>query len=147
MTTVAYKDGIIAADRLVTDRNLRCGLVDKLYTCPDGSVLGVAGALSSVMPFVDWIRGGSTESERPNLQDDEFEAIRVFPGRKVWWYGHNCRPVTMEISPEGMAIGSGFKVAMAVMHVGGSAIAAVQCAIDLDVSTGGGPDWLGVEAI
>lgn len=57
MTTIAYRDGVMAADTLTTWGNSRDGYVSKI--AKRGSVLAAgSGSMAHVQRFLDWFRTG-----------------------------------------------------------------------------------------
>jgi hypothetical protein len=124
MTTIAYRNGILAADSRVTvsseaggDRTFQCEkLFRKMIPGPDGTVeeviFATAGDSTSGMVFVDWYGSGH---EAPVTQ----------------W----CRG--MQIKDEFYAIGSGCKLALGAMEMGAGALKAVEIAGRRDPYTAG----------
>lgn len=133
MTIVVYRDGVMAADSLVTDHDLRCGAVRKIQKI-NGCLVGAAGGLAEVQMFFAWY-AARAGTDRPVLTDDNFEGLVVMPGGQVNWYGHGLLPTRLDAPYH--AIGSGFKVAMGALWMGASAERAVECAIALNIRCGG----------
>lgn len=57
MTTIAYRDGMLAADSLFTDDNQRDSYGAKVFRI-GGLLVGFAGSLALGLRFRDWVRGG-----------------------------------------------------------------------------------------
>lgn len=140
MTTIAVRDGIIAADSRTTvqteeggSRVFRC---EKLYRCFEGTpkeaILGTAGESSSSLVFVDWYRSETRPVEvidRLINGEADFTVIALtreglFEFDK-WGRGE-------KILDKFYAIGSGAKGAMCAMHMGASAEQAVRIACKVD---------------
>lgn len=80
MTTVAYRDGVLAADTLTTSgQSHRAGSVVKAFRV-GGLLVAWAGALPKGQGFVDWLRCGAV-GEPPDLGADSgaAEALIVMP--------------------------------------------------------------------
>lgn len=138
MTTCTFREGVLAADSLVTDRGLRVGMTaDKAWREKDGSLVACCGCLGSVAAFKNWFGNGRNDGDdicKPQL-DECFEALHISPKGEVTWYGHNLLGVTLE--SEFYAIGSGTEIAMGAMAMGASAEKAVEVAREFDTKTGG----------
>ncbi len=129
MTTIAFRDGVMAADSLATDD--ACGLyLCKLVRLPRGDMAGGCGDLNEVVLALAWLEGGAkgdapaipsasilfTKSGVPHL------ACAGWPG--IALKGH-------------AAIGSGAQGALVAMRLGKSAADAVKAVADIDRATGG----------
>lgn len=130
MTTIAYRDGVVAADTLITANGMRAGEMAKIMR--RGRLLvGFAGASRNFEAFRNWLSAGmpgSFKSEGGNV----FILAPGFPPI-VWGDGDTPWRETAET----WALGSGEAAAMGAMQVGASAERAVQAAIALDVNCGG----------
>lgn len=127
MTTIAYRDGIIAADtRLVIgETKLYCRKIHQI----DELVLAIAGRTNSEGEVIEYYRG---ESKKKPGSLKQFEAFKVEDGEILWANGDlYWQPLPHSY----YALGSGWQVAMAGMILGLSAVEAVQLAADLDINT------------
>lgn len=135
MTTIAYRDGVLAADTLVTENGRRVGHVQKIGKF--GSVLwGVTGCLLHQVAFHDWLRGG-LQGEPPGMKTPEgatSTVIVIADGRLLTFDEHGYDHMPM---PDYHAIGSGAALALGAMSAGASAYRAVEAAMKLDVHSGG----------
>jgi len=131
MTTIVYRDGILAADSLITNLDLRVAQSRKIFSC-DRGIGGAVGRLVSAHLFNVWIQANAPDN--PPKADDA-EGIFVHPdGTTYLWEG------TEQLIPiEGpfFAFGSGFQLAMGAMECGASAVDAVAVAIKYDSGSGG----------
>lgn len=134
MTTVAYRDGILAGDSLMVDRGVRCGHFEKVRRVGD-LLVGMAGAACWMGPFLRWVGSEFSPESLPRIVDDNFEALIITPDGRVDWFGQTLVPVRM--FGDFTAIGSGFPVAMGAMSAGASAVRALEIACELDTMTGG----------
>jgi ATP-dependent HslUV protease subunit HslV len=132
MTTIAYRDGVMAADSKATYDGSFQGLVTKVFRSPKGDLLGVSGDLA-LMPIIrDWAKKGCPKPV-PNTGDDN----------SVLWVKPNGTALVVEggtaceIEGPFFAIGSGHAFAKGAMGAGCDAETAVAVAITLDNSSGG----------
>jgi len=142
MTTIAYRDGVLAADTLL---NAIAGhdRVTKLKR-RGNAVYGVAGVLVDCEALADWYFGPRNAPPKYFLIGDErpsAQIIVIHDDGKVYssgWGGH-----AVEVTSY-VAIGSGSEYAVGAMYMGADAIHAVQAAMRHDTDTGGEIDWAGV---
>lgn len=133
MTTIAYRDGVMAADTASWDSNgVYFGRLRKLTRLDDGRVLGGCGSASMVLRVVNWLNGGGDkpvpDDEKPA---DRFQAIIAAPSGLVVYVDPSLTEI--ECHPgEFTAIGSGREVALGAMAVGASAADAVRAATEFD---------------
>lgn len=161
MTTITYRNGILAADSMETHESegggsryhVRCGkLFRKHVTDPrDGSeyevIMGMAGGSYEAHVFYDWYPGirwlENSNVEKPDLpsqfdySEPDFQVMIVEPdeaGNPVLYEADcNCRPVKQD--HEYWAVGSGCKAALAAMYLDYSAMEAVEIAAEVDTYT------------
>jgi 20S proteasome alpha/beta subunit len=133
MTTVTYRDGILAADS-------RCSIsgwkqsyyYTKMRMISDGSICAITGEISPASALIDWIERGGT-GNRPNLGDNS-RVIRMMKNRRLTIYEGEG---SFEIECEFTAFGSGAPPALAAMYMGADARKAVEIAAMVDDGTGG----------
>ncbi|MBB1614517.1 proteasome subunit beta [Pseudomonas sp. UMC65] len=133
MTTIAYKDGVIAcdsrqtrADAIVSDDCLKCQVVD-------GVSFFLAGAVCDEKALIAAYFG------TPSSAPVECSGYVVDDG-KLLMVGHDDRTGIWKqeldpLNPD--AIGSGSAYALAAMDMGASAEEAVRAAMRRDIYTGG----------
>ncbi|MGP0016862.1 proteasome subunit beta [Pseudomonas sp.] len=133
MTTIAYKDGVIAydgrqtrSDRIVSDTAPKCQVVDGVSFFLSGAVCDEKALISAYF---------GTLSPAP-VECSGF----VVDGGKLMMVGHDDKTgiwkQELELSnPD--AIGSGAAYALAAMDMGASAEEAVRAAMKRDIYTGG----------
>lgn len=131
MTTIAVKDGVIAADSLVSAGGVKLGERSKIIK-HNATILATAGEMQYAEVVSDWVRGGMKE-RRPHV-GETFVAILIKQGR-VFFMDTNLCPY--EIEAPFHAIGSGREFALGAMAAGASAEQAVAIAAQLDTNTGG----------
>jgi ATP-dependent protease HslVU (ClpYQ) peptidase subunit len=141
MTTLAIRDGIIAADSratvssVIVPEAIRKLIVSQRH----GVVYGVCGALADAL---DVVRGMESLSALPWISgevfrfsgcDDILILVAQWDGRIFSIENGAWRQVTAEF----IAGGSGMEAAYAAMHMGASATKAIEIASLCDSATGG----------
>ena len=131
MTTVCYRDGILAADSTVQDGNMIVGSAKKFRVLKDGSVVASVGSLAHEASFFAWAENGFPADAKPKLTDN-FEGVHVALDGKATWYSDDLEPYQFD---EGgyWAIGSGFKTALGALAVGATAQDACKAACKHDI--------------
>lgn len=145
MTTIAVRDGVIAADSWATHWSEAGGA--RRHTCAklyrkrvtEGRksfdvIIGTAGESSPGMLFVDWYGSGAEVPRMLLDRDPDFSCLILTPSG-LFEADEYCRPEAV-LEPF-YAIGSGAKAALAAMHCGRSAVEAVRIAARIDPYTGG----------
>lgn len=130
MTTIAWDGKTLASDSLSTFNGVRSGELKKLFRLTDGRIVGCAGDMDFMVPFIDWLEG-----KRETLPDGyQMGSIVVMPDGSARHYEEkgNYTPADAPY-----AIGSGFLAALASMKCGKNAQEAVAIAAELDIYTGG----------
>jgi len=136
MTTIAYKDGVLAADTLCVNGHIRSGFVTKIIRGPNGELGGAAGNAGYNRLFQDWVAGGRVGDAPIPKQDDECRDLGfvVLPDGVI--EQHEPEGLNL-IRADMYAAGSGRNVAQGAMAAGASAEEAVRIAIGLDCYSGG----------
>ena len=135
MTTIAFRDGVLAADSMSTYGGVRLCNEMKLHRIR-GAIIGLAGG-SAGIAFLDWYRDGARPlkfNEYPNFGDDSYCAL-VLTKKGLFLSDGNLR--LDQVFDPFFAIGSGKGEAMAAMHCGKTAVQAVRIACRVDSQTGG----------
>jgi len=133
MTTIAYRDGVLAADTQITSgNNARCGDVIKIGECPDGAWWGYSGDTQQQEAFAEWASG--SRDAQPAKWDGAGVGILCTADTRVreWWGGG-----WIEVTSPYHAWGSGERIARGAMAAGADAERAVSIAIEIDPETGG----------
>lgn len=134
MTTVAYKDGILASDSraIYNYRDIEVVTSEKakMFKMPDGSYMGLAGTIPNDPLVFEAIKQDLYTGE----MDMDFIRVRknglFIRGGPNW--NEKCKfPFKF------CAIGSGMHFAMGAMSAGASAEEAVKVAMKFDRCTGG----------
>lgn len=143
MTTIAYRDGVLASDSLCTVGGSVCGQYDKIADI-HGFLLGGCGAIANVCKFFDWFRNKHANYDQPapippddTLRPKENEWYTIIMVHKetgtIWQVDDGGYPHRLEA--DFMAIGSGRQFAIGAMEMGASAAQSITAAMRHDIST------------
>jgi 20S proteasome alpha/beta subunit len=134
MTTIAYKDGKLAADTMMIKGTTILGHVTKIVRREDGALCGGSGNLGWVQAFHRWFLAADEDVEPPPLSEYDTGIIvrKGNPEIEIFENGSS-----FHFEPAYTAIGSGSEFALAVMSVGADAETAVRTAMMFDPGTGG----------
>lgn len=160
MTTIAYKNGLLAADSRMSRSGFAGNIPEsKIKVCPPDKVwkigedkviaFGVAGDISGILLLQKALEEGIPDSGRINVDvvgESTFNYILIGEDpTKVWdcCYNHNKQKNINNIwavrvsAIDPRSIGSGKPYALGAMSVGKTAVGAVKVAISLDPHSGG----------
>lgn len=141
MTVIAWDGKRLAGDKRTNFGGLH-GITTKVHRLR-GYLVGGAGVSARISEMCAWFERGAIPIELPDSQKDEDKCVSLLvinPEGQAWRYENSAYP--MRIENPFWAIGSGRDFAMAAMHLGCSAIEAVQIACIYETSCGNGVDWL-----
>lgn len=127
MTTIAYRDGIVAVDRASFGGGVRMADVIKVRRIRDKIVVG-AGDLGSLQAFTRWVERGMPGDDQPKLGDD-FEGL-LWDGSAWRWYDDHLAPCIW--ADEFWTLGTGHAVALGALYQGATAVEAIEIACKLD---------------
>jgi hypothetical protein len=155
MTTIAYRDGVLAADSGVFDveSNLHEGATQKVFLLTGGLLYAGAGDVDdrAIRTLLDNVRSPDQLPSSTDLlaTDTEISAVVVFPDGQVFTvttsYGDEdkdtphldwCAEI-IPIKAPYVAIGSGKQIALGALCAGKSAVQAVEAACEHNVWTRG----------
>lgn len=138
MTTLVYRDGVIAADHQITEDYTKTH-EQKIFFSGD-AVIGITGDLYVSREFVNWYKKYATSTSKrinkPEYFNDEFFECLVCTKNKIATWSNYLLSVDMTYS-DYIALGSGKDVANGALFVGASATDAVRAAAHHDLDTGG----------
>jgi 20S proteasome alpha/beta subunit len=148
MTTIAYKDGLLAADTRVTARATHSGTWSKITELKNGAILACSGATR----FQRWLGRALQELGNFDIEDGMHfdldcpsEAIaKDEPDCSVMLIRHDGAHfeldgwIAFRLDAPFYAIGSGAQFAMGAMAAGVDARKAVQLASSIDLCSGDG---------
>jgi hypothetical protein len=129
MTTVAWRDGVLAADRKGS-LNGTGHRVTKLRRTKTHAI-AFAGTVSTGIQFIDWFKG-ARDGECPLDRDTSAFVMDLETGKCEHWENGVPCPIEDKFA----AIGSGMDLAIGAMSFGASAIEAVECASEWDNGSG-----------
>lgn len=133
MTTIAYRDGVMASDSQATAGNIR-STARKMWLLP-GVILGITGDLSQGVNFYHWVIEAISEDDEPEPPEIPDVQAMMLTKKGLWLYDSN--PVALPILNKFYAVGSGAELALGAMSMGADAKTAVKIAAKWDVNTGG----------
>lgn len=137
MTTIAYRDGVLAGDGLYHRGGWKMGNThQKVWKTPDGRLVGICGDAAHVSKLVAWLLCPPRKrtTERPKLEKDTGTVVEVFGNGKARYYEHDYfHPVNDRY----WSVGSGSIAALVAMDMGADAVRAIKIAAKRDDSTGG----------
>lgn len=125
MTTIAVRDGVMAADTQISCSTIH--RAQKVFELPGGGCVGGSGEWTQVYRAISWLMGGRV-GDAPEFEGCELLILR--PDSSVW--------IADAFFPEypildGVAaVGCGAPAAMALMHAGFSAKDAVRATCRTD---------------
>lgn len=136
MTTIAYRDGVMAGDRRATDGDLAWAEMRKVFRRRDGCLIGGCGNTTILQRYVDWFLDGE-RGFKPGLgvKDEDAEFLVVRQSGRVEFHDRNG---VHGLQGRFFAIGSGSSAALGAMYMGATARQAVKAASRFDVNTGEG---------
>ena len=132
MTVIAYRDGVAAADSIMSFQHFEMsyGEADKIIEI-NGWLAGCSGEYAHMAQFQRWMRGSKCAPDFTRI-----DGMVIRPDGRVFKFYGTPRPVELNC-PYGHAIGSGANIAIAAMMAGASAEEAVRIAVELDQGCGG----------
>jgi ATP-dependent protease HslVU (ClpYQ) peptidase subunit len=131
MTTVVYRDGIMASDTQLSRGNLK-NRFKKTFKFKDGSLFGISGELISCMRIKDWF-ASDMKGEPPQFADDNAAECMLVNKHGLFLIDGELYPIEME---DGfLAIGSGAPYALSAMSCGKTALEALEIASEWDAGT------------
>jgi ATP-dependent HslUV protease subunit HslV len=128
MTTIAYKNGVMAADSGSWMGDASHGWAEKLAKGPDGTLYGVAGGAPEAMGFLDWVRAGADAETMPRAEalpdgGSTFIVLAVSPNGPVRIF---CAKGIETYQAPYFAIGAGSATAFGALWAGASAADAIE---------------------
>ncbi len=138
MTTIAYRDGILATDRQMAHgsyiRPTDCKLHVLKASYSMEYAVAFAGTISMGLAFVEWIKEGQVKGDFPIKNIDHKSAFHALVVQRVAasqpvcnYYGNELIPISEGEAPYA-AQGSGDEFALGAMWQGATAVQAVRAA-------------------
>lgn len=141
MTVIVWDGETLAADKRVISGSLT-RKTTKIFRVGE-TLAGYFGEADAGEEVLAWFAAGHAPDKFPQSQrskDDWAGLLIVWPDKTLWIYERTPHPIVL--SPQQIAVGSGRDFAMAAMHCGRTAAAAVAVACEFDCSCGDGVDQL-----
>lgn len=135
MTTIAYRDGVLAADKKASHSGTAYRTT-KLWRTKTHA-MAVAGDLSVGIRFVEWFKNGQ-KGKCPLNSSTQMLVMDLESGKCWHWESPG---IAMLIEDRFAALGSGSDLAIGAMSYGASAIEAVICASEWDNESGLGVNF------
>lgn len=135
MTTVCYRDGVLATDSLVTANGGVAGAARKMRVLSDGSVMAHGGVLADAVLVFDWVEKGEKPKDKPVVGAECFEAVRVYPDGRIVWYSGHLTTYSYREHRGFFAFGTGEHFALGALAAGATAEEACRIACEFDVKS------------
>jgi ATP-dependent protease HslVU (ClpYQ) peptidase subunit len=129
MTTIAYRDGVLAGDTRITEgENILPERERKVHRLRNGFMFGGCGASTQVVKLKTCV---AKSLKPPKLND--CNGIMITPQGEVWFYENG---LWLRVKAPYIAIGRGRQYAFGALKQGASAVEAVRVACAFDVASG-----------
>lgn len=147
MTVVAYKDGVLAVDRMAVfgDTVMLETNKLKLFSGDPLTVIAAAGNIPTILAFYDWYESGRKKLFTPDPwlnPDKDYITALVLTKKNLNYYSTNI-PVLYDLDKY-FSIGSGRELALGAMHAGANAVEAVQAANEHSMYSGFGVMYVNI---
>lgn len=136
MTTIAYKDGVLAADTAMCQGGSMMGSIVKIARRDDGDMAGAAGNANFNALFIKWFLTGEA-GDSPKATESERHMDRGVIFRKAGGIDVFEVNGAFRCEADYFAFGSGMDYALGAMFAGAGAGTAVHAAIKHDPHSGG----------
>jgi len=134
MTTIAFRDGVLAGDsRTCYGNSIETGIKRKVRKSRDGRLIGVCGTSSKVEPYALGLMNDA--KVLPEIPKDEGRVIEVLPSGRVWIHEHGGKHCLGKLRFG--AWGSGSDSARGALAMGATAVETVRVASTIDLYTDG----------
>lgn len=135
MTTIVYRDGILAADTLMTAGPRREGFCTKIARNDKGDLAAGAGSATEMTAFLKWfLAGENLDDGYPVEKESESSGVVFRADGRIDVYE---RGGVLHMNAPFYALGSGGEFAMGALEMGADAVKAVSIAMVWDAATGG----------
>lgn len=133
MTTIAYRDGVMAGDsRGYSSSRYPIGSKVKVERLPDGTLLGASSTIPGGAETARaWWNARQTDDHHDIELPASFTLLIVKPNGEVY-YVNDTHHVAGPLRGEFFAIGSGGEYAQGAMQMGATAVEALRAACKLD---------------
>lgn len=146
MTVIVWDGTTLAADRRALNNGYP-GTVCKLRRAPNGSLVAYSGDYDTGIALANWYCEGAEPHKMPPNRDKDgycraYLLVIEVDGTVV---RYEREPVALRFLDPVAAMGSGRDYALAALHLGCTAVRAVEVASALDTNCGNGIDTLTLE--
>jgi ATP-dependent protease HslVU (ClpYQ) peptidase subunit len=135
MTTIVYKDGILASDSQVTTGTFFVHTAAKIIKTNRGELAASAGRMIDHPPFIEWLNRENRKFKNFPKLSDSFEGILINQDREI--YSISNTGIFAPVLDDYITAGSGSQIAVGALLAGVDAITAVKIAIEKDIYSGG----------
>lgn len=136
MTTIAYRDGILAADSQITMGDTRYAQCSKLIKLPNGALAAGCGSAVQCARLLTYMENNNGEwTDEVLRQCPDACILYVWPDGKVFVIEGGKRGGSAPLKGTFFAEGSGYVAALAAMKAGATAVRAIEIAAELDINT------------
>ncbi len=143
MTTIAYKDGIMACDGLVSESGNRFTVGTKIFRLPSNALLGVSGDCD-FRAIVDLLADVKSVEDLPSSEElgalgQSYEVLLVLKKHEFYCVetprdkNGNCRGQVLRVKEKYSTVGSGSLFAFGAFEMGASAEEAIKVACKYDL--------------
>lgn len=133
MTTIAYRDGVLAADTLHSSNGIVVAHRPKVVRLESGALLATKGCSGFGRSLLAWLEAGR-DGPQPVGSDGDGGLLLTADGSLE---GLENGFTEIMLGAPYFAFGSGAEIALGAMHAGATAEQAVAAAITHDVYSGG----------
>lgn len=140
MTTIAYKDGILAVDSRETIHTEAGGTrvfnncIKAQHDEEKNIIVAHCGDSAEAQQAQDWYLSKGRK-KKPEFEEGVDFALYILKKKGLFYMGANLHEI--QLHEEYYADGSGVKIALGAMYAGASAVDAVEAAAEHDPYTGG----------
>lgn len=137
MTTIVYRDGVLAADsRAYSGARHSGGQKAKIFITDRGTLIGCSTNQPGLAEaFARWRMMSTDSMEFEFDKEPSFSALEILPDGRWLLFEDSLFP-SGPISGDFIAVGSGAEYALGALSLGATAVAAVEVAAGFDVWTG-----------
>jgi 20S proteasome alpha/beta subunit len=143
MSVIAWDGSVLAADKRVTNGGIAhiCTKIEK----HNNQLYGITGMWDDGVELREWHKAGANPEKFPAKARDDKATLIVINDKGINVY--NCGPYPMIYEDKQAAWGSGRDFAEAAMHLGKSAVTAVEVACHFQTDCGAGVDALQLDPL
>lgn len=146
MTIICYRDGIIAADTLISAGDARVGHRLKIDLV-GGWLIGAAGNVAGLNYGLNWINAGAHLNEPLVFCPGFSGCLTLISPAGVPYHVNENSTLPAEFATPWTASGSGEDFALGALSRGASAAGAVEAAIECCMSCGGNVTWIAQDGL